>query len=132
MRAAAAQLRDARVFKDLTDRDLALVAEWTEIRHVAQGERVVQEGASGFSFYVIVEGSVVVRAGDREIATLEPGDHFGEMAIEDKGPRHADVVATTPSTLGVMFGTDFLLMEREFPAVAARIRREAEARRADL
>ena len=132
MRAEPGQLRDARVFRGLSERDLALIAEWMEIRHAAEGERVIREGASGFSFYVIFEGSAVVRSDDREIATLGPGDHFGEMAIEDKSARHADVVATSPSTLGVMFGTDFLLMEREFPAVAGRIRREADARRAEL
>jgi CRP-like cAMP-binding protein len=120
------------VFRDLTDQDLSLVAEWTEIRRVAAGERVVQEGETGFSFFVIVEGSAVVHAGDRGIASLGAGDNFGEMAIEEDGTRRADIVATSPSTLGVMIGKDFQMMEREFPAVAARIRREARGRRSAL
>jgi CRP-like cAMP-binding protein len=132
MRAEPGQLRGARVFRDLSDQDLALVAEWTEIRRVAGGEPVVSEGASDFTFYVIVEGSAVVRSDDREIATLTQGDHFGEMAIQERAARRADVLVTSPSTLGVMAGNDFLMMERAFPAVAARIRREADARRAEL
>jgi CRP-like cAMP-binding protein len=128
MQAAPDQLRVAGIFDRVSDEDLERVAKWTELRSVDENERVVREGASGFFFYVIVDGSVSVRHGDTEIAKLGTGDHFGEMVFQGSGRRQADVVATAPTTLGVMFGTDFLEMERELPEVAAKIRVDAEAR----
>jgi CRP-like cAMP-binding protein len=44
-----------------------------------------------------------VLQGDRTIATLGPGDVFGEMAVLYSGRRSATVVATSPMRLIAFF-----------------------------
>jgi CRP-like cAMP-binding protein len=60
-----------------------------------------------------------------------PGDFFGEMAILGDGRRTASVEVTAPSTVLVMFGTEFRQLEQEMPEAAARIRKTMAARLAD-
>jgi voltage-gated potassium channel len=66
-------------------------------------------------------GAEVVRDGT-PIKQLGEGDFFGEMAMFGDGRRVADVIATCPTTLLVMFGTDFRAMEAKMPEAAASIR----------
>ncbi len=57
------------------------------------GERIVQEGEVGDSFFVILRGEVTVwRAGSGQAATLGAGDVFGEIALLAKTARTASVL----------------------------------------
>jgi CRP-like cAMP-binding protein len=59
---------------------------------------------------------------DNEIAILNPGDCFGEMALLGGGRRTASVTTTTPTTVYVMFGTEFRRLEHSHPEVVARMK----------
>lgn len=43
--------------------------------------------------FIVHDGSVAVRIDDREMARLQPGDFFGEMALLTGEHRAADVIA---------------------------------------
>jgi CRP-like cAMP-binding protein len=101
------RLRAIPLFSDLSDDDVARAANWFTVEDVSEGRRLTPEGASGYRFYVIEEGTVEVRRHDEPIATLGPGEFFGEVAIMGDGRRIADVVATSPMTIFAMFGTSF-------------------------
>jgi CRP-like cAMP-binding protein len=59
---------------------------------------IARQGEIGTGFFVIVDGGVrVVRDGET-IATLGPGDFFGELSVLDGRPRVAQVVADGPTT----------------------------------
>ena len=73
----------------------------------------------------------VVRGGD-VIASLGPGDFFGEMAMMGDRRRVADVVANSPITLFEMFGTHFRELEMQMPQVADTITATLEERRSAL
>ena len=45
------------LFSSLSDEDAERVARWAEERAVEPGERLVHEGASGYTFFVIEEGT---------------------------------------------------------------------------
>jgi phosphoribosyl 1,2-cyclic phosphodiesterase len=72
------------------------------------GEKIVEEGTRGDSFYVIVRGNVVVSKSGRSIKTYGAGDYFGETALILDQPRSADVVAKTPVELVVIDRGDFM------------------------
>lgn len=68
---------------------------------VDAGSQVVSEGTQGDRLFVIVEGRAEVSIGGPQaplpVATLEPGDSFGELAlINPSGLRQATVTALTP------------------------------------
>lgn len=62
-------------------------------RYATPGEVIVQRGDVGDEMYVVVQGHVSVRIEGQEIARFGPGEHFGELALVDRQPRSADIVA---------------------------------------
>ena len=59
------------------------------------GTTVVSQDTPGELFYVISEGEVEVWHDRKLVATLTPGDHFGEIALLHDIPRTATCVART-------------------------------------
>ena len=116
------RLRAIPLFAELSDEDLEKLASWLTVEEVSEGRRLTPEGAAGYRFYVIENGTAEVRKNKEPIGTLGPGDFFGEMAIMGDGRRIADVVATSPMTNLAMFGTSFRELEANLPDVAAEIR----------
>lgn len=88
-------LRNVPLFAALEERELERLAERFQGRSFHEGQVIVEEGATGTSFFVIVEGNADVSVGGERKASLGPGDHFGEMAIVDDGVRSASVTAAT-------------------------------------
>jgi CRP-like cAMP-binding protein len=84
--------------------------------------QLIDEGTGGYSFFALADGQVSVTADDDEIATLDPGDCFGEMALLGSGRRTASVTTTAPTTVYVMFGTEFRRLEQSQPEVVARLK----------
>ncbi|MDH4231703.1 MAG: cyclic nucleotide-binding domain-containing protein [Nitrospirota bacterium] len=66
-------------------------------RNYTDGEIIFREGEKGEVMYAIQSGKVkitrVTSSGETTIATLQPGDIFGEMALFDRLPRSANAVA---------------------------------------
>ena len=96
-------LRRIRILAGLTDAQLERFARFTEIHPVPQWSEIVKQGNPGDAMYLVLEGEVRVRlmiAGKESVlATLAPGEFFGEVALFDHGPRSADVVANQDSLL---------------------------------
>ena len=114
-------LAQVPLFAGLSRRHLKRLAEHADLAGLRSGELIVQEGTAGGTFYVIVQGEAKVRQHGRAIATLGPGDFFGEISLLDGGPRTADVLATTPITAIRIFKRSFDAMVSEEPGVAAKI-----------
>jgi serine/threonine-protein kinase len=70
------------------------------------GEIIVQEGDTGDSAYIVVEGrcdvSKTMGGVVKTLHTIEAGGVFGEMAILTKGRRNATVTAAEPTTVLVV------------------------------
>ena len=76
---------------------------------------------TGHEAYVIVDGEAVVRRNGRDVTTFGPGDHFGELALLDGGPRTATVVASTPVRLLVLGQREFSGALDEVPGLAHKL-----------
>jgi CRP-like cAMP-binding protein len=110
------------LFEDLSGEELDLLVSWTEEHEVSRGQSLVSEGAAGYVFFVIEDGTAGVERDGEFLRELGPGDHFGEIAILDGGRRTATVVATSDMRILAMFGTEFRRLEAELPDLADRIR----------
>ena len=92
-------LRTVDLFRPLSDDELRKVMARSRPLHYAAGERVIEEGSPGDSFFIIDQGQVLVskRMGgaDREIARLMEGQFFGEMALLTGERRSATIEAAT-------------------------------------
>lgn len=123
-------LAKVELFAPLSDDERAQLLARLEERHAQRGDRLTTSGASGYFFFVIIEGTAEVKHDDQVIAQLGPGDFFGETAILENRRRSATVTATTPMTLGVMFGADFAKLLQDHPDLATVVQ-GAMAARAD-
>lgn len=83
------------LFAGLAPAELASVAGELEEQHYLRGNRIVLEGMRGLEFFVIVDGRAAVESHGCAIASLGPGDFFGEVAAVDGGSRTATVRASS-------------------------------------
>lgn len=113
---------------DLEPEELTKIAPWFEVQDVSPGVNLTGEGASGYSFYILSDGTASVTINGVEVNTLGPGDFFGELAILGDGVRTATVTTTSPSRLLVLFGTEFRQLQQEQPDLASRIEAGVRAR----
>jgi CRP-like cAMP-binding protein len=125
--AHAEELASIPLFDSLEESELQKLAPMFSSRTADEGARLCGEGASGYSFFILTEGSAVVTADGATLGDLGPGDFFGEIAMLTGSRRSATVTATSPAQLLVMFGSDFRHLEQTQPEIATRI--EAAMRR---
>ncbi len=107
VKAIVAGLRKSELLKSLNDRQLKRLAHYALVRDLAKDALVVTRGEKGVGFYVILEGRVEVRKAGQAVASLGPGDFFGELALFDNKPRSADVVTVEPTTVVVLSRWEF-------------------------
>ena len=93
-------LRALASFQDYPDAELKLLVSVVAAQEFAKGAVMCREGAPGRSCFVLATGSVDVvkttNAGPRTVATLHAGAVVGQMALVDRSPRSATVVAAEP------------------------------------
>ena len=75
---------------------------------VAAGGVVIRQGDVGDRYYVVESGDVEVVGNGRVVATLGPGEGFGEIALLRRTPRTATVVARSDVRLGALLSDRFL------------------------
>jgi CRP-like cAMP-binding protein len=109
------------VFAGLGPDEVEAIAPWFELQEVSAGVNLTGEGAAGYSFYVLRDGTATVTVDGAEVRTLGTGDFFGELAILGDGRRTATVTTTSPSRVLILFGTEFRRLQQEYPELAERI-----------
>jgi CRP-like cAMP-binding protein len=116
-------LRRIKVLADLADEHLMSFARYLELQHIPQYTELVKEGAEGDSMYMLLEGElrvrVLVHGKESILATLEPGESFGELALVDQGKRSADVIANVESAVLKISRDGLKKLFDEAPALAA-------------
>jgi CRP/FNR family cyclic AMP-dependent transcriptional regulator len=81
------------LFSACSKKELQMVAKSAERLEVPPGKVVVTEGAAGTEFFVIIDGRARVERHGRQVASLGPGAFFGDLALLDRAPRNASVIA---------------------------------------
>ncbi|MFI5143574.1 MAG: Crp/Fnr family transcriptional regulator [Thermoanaerobaculales bacterium] len=121
------------LFAELEPVELDALARAAERREFARDEAIfaVNEAADGL--YVIASGRVKVcvsSAGGRELilATLGPGQFFGDMALLDDAPRSASVVTQLPTVAYRIKREDFEQLLDLHPSIGRKLLRELSLR----
>jgi pyruvate,water dikinase len=135
-----AVLQRVDLFSGMDRRQTEQVSRLLKERRFAKGETVIMEGSGGAAFFIIESGEATVSSKGVEVATLGPGDHFGEVALIDGGPRTATVTAATDLVCyGLTFWEFRPLVERSgtigwklLEALAKRLRSAASSGKKDL
>jgi CRP-like cAMP-binding protein len=100
------------IFSGLERKHLKRLSKLMVPRSFKAGEAIVQEKDQPAGFFVITSGNVEVVRGEaggkpQALATLGPGDFFGEMALFEGQARSATVRALDDTDCLVMTGWDF-------------------------
>ena len=100
-------LAQVRLFSAFNKKELGLIGRASDEVSVPAGKTLVTEGTPGHEFFLIIHGEASVRRNGRKVATLKDGQYFGELALLDRGPRNATIVADTPMDLLVLGQREF-------------------------
>ena len=90
-----AALQRVALFAGMDRRQSEQIARLLKERRFQKGETVILEGSGGAAFFLIDSGEATVSQKGVVLRTMGPGDHFGEIALIDGGPRMATVTAAT-------------------------------------
>lgn len=124
-----AALKRSPLFEGLSRKQLEQLARLTEDLDVPAGTVLCSEGTRGREFFVIVEGKATVTRGGEQIATLDNGDFFGEIALLERVDRTATVTAAAPlrffvvgeHAFNAVVGTDPAIERKLLRALARRV-----------
>lgn len=114
-------LRRIPLFAACTRRELIEVALVADEREAGADEVLMEQGRPGREFFLLIDGTVVVRRHGRKLANLGPGDWFGEIALLTFKPRSATVTAITPCRLLVIQDRSFRQVVEASPRIALRV-----------
>ena len=125
MSSPATDLSKIWLFSTCSGKELRHLRRALEEVRVPAGKMLCEQGTVGREFFLIVDGKASVRRNNRKVATLAPTQYFGEMALLDRRPRSATVVADTDMTLLVLDQRNFNGLLDATPALARSIRAAA-------
>ncbi|MEM7292980.1 MAG: Stp1/IreP family PP2C-type Ser/Thr phosphatase, partial [Pseudomonadota bacterium] len=92
-------LKRVPLFQNLDFKQISILLQAISVKKYKAGEVVVREGDDGDDMYVLLAGEANVSVGDKQVAVLKAGGHFGEMGLIDKSPRSATVKTNTDAVM---------------------------------
>jgi cAMP-dependent protein kinase regulator len=123
-----ATIQSVPLLGEVPKRIRSQVVRWADELDAPAGTEIIRQGEYAQESYVIVEGEAsVVKDGER-IATLGPGEFFGEVGLLGHKTRTASVIARTPMRLLVLAPREFSSLLLAAPAVGERVRETARKR----
>ena len=115
------RLSEFPLFEGLDDVDVTTVAKAAKEVSVQEGAELVREGDYSYDLTIIDEGQAEVVHDGQVLATLGPGDVFGEAGVLGKAQRNATVRATTPMRLITLTGWDLRRLRGRIPTLGQRL-----------
>lgn len=119
-------LRDNALFKDFSDKEIAVLSKFVEERTVAAPTPLFLENMKGESMYLIISGGIKLskmlsEGVEKTLTTMGPGDFFGEMALVEDGPRAVSAMVVKDSQILVLKRAEFEKLMEESPKVAVKV-----------
>jgi small-conductance mechanosensitive channel/CRP-like cAMP-binding protein len=132
-----ALLEKVEIFSPLSKPELTKLVEQLDVKSYAAGEVPVRQGDSGDSFYIIKSGrvDVIVETSPGEtavVATLGPGNFFGEMSLLTGAVRTASIHMMEDTECIVIDKESFGITLANNPSIAESLSRILTERQAGL
>ena len=116
------------LFNGLSEAEIEACAEHFDEVEVLTGTELTHQDDFGYAFFVVLEGHVEVVVDHDVVASLGPGDYFGEMALVFDHKRNATVKASERSRLAKMMNWDFQELIEKNAILAQRVEAVAHER----
>ena len=110
-------LKRVPLFSRMGRHELERLGQLTDEVEVGLDKHLTEQGETGHEFFVVLDGRLMVLDGTTPIATLGPGDFFGEIALVESVPRTATVRAEGIARVLVIGHREFHALMDEFPSV---------------
>ena len=118
-------LKNIGLFESLTEDDIESLSNRLEDSEYDEGAVVFSQGDQGESLFIVEEGAVEISFGEGRtrvvLASLFPGQYFGELSLFDGSPRSATATATKRSRLVRLDRDDLVDFVNKNPSAALRI-----------
>ena len=115
---AGEAIKNTALFSQLSKKDIKQLTAVVTPRSYRAGEVIIEKGQQGLGFYIIASGSAKVTVRGNQVRALKAGDHFGEIALIDEGPRMAEVIADSDVEAYVLASWQFRPFVQDHPDVA--------------
>ena len=115
------ELPTVPLFVGLADDEISAIAGMATRREVAPGEKLVEQGRFGDSFFVIASGTAGVYIANEYVASVGEGSAVGEMSLLEHRPRNASVVAQSDMVVAEFSIKDFNKLLDNYPSANLRI-----------
>ena len=112
---------DSTLFSGLSKKERKAVARLLTPVNVAQGTVFAREGDVGREAILIASGTARVERDGNKVATLGPGEFFGELALLTGAPRGAMVTAETDMVVAALSRQEFASLLDASPQIAQKI-----------
>jgi uncharacterized membrane protein len=125
-------LASVPLFESLTPAELEALASGLEEKNLEAGQPVFKQGDQGGEMYIVEDGAVDITIGEGKsavtLASMFPGQFFGELSLFDGMPRSATATATRPTKLLWLDHHDLVRFIDANPQGAMKILRELSNR----
>jgi CRP-like cAMP-binding protein len=125
-------LKQTPLLAGLNQHDLEEVGRLADEVDAKAGKVLMRKGELGSEFFMIADGTVRIERDGRVIATLGPGDFFGDIALVVERPRTATATVETDSRLLVVGHREFHSLMDRFPSIRVSVLQSIAIRLAEL
>jgi CRP/FNR family transcriptional regulator len=119
-------LQRISLFQGISRREFGHLFQALVSRSYAPGEILFHEGDVGRALFILESGKVelsrmTAKGGSAHLASLNPGDYFGEMSLLDERPRTATAAASEPVIVHLLYKTELEKLIKNVPHIGAAI-----------
>lgn len=118
-------LQGCALFKEFSDTGLKIFAEIAHPKLIPAGSPIFVENMVGESLFIVKSGTVKLTQrtaeGERELGTVGPGEHLGELGVLAKSSRLVSAVAATPCEVLEISHREFFKKATEKPAACLKL-----------
>jgi len=122
-------LKTIPLLQTLTEDEYKSLIEHILLQYFPAHYKIFAKGVPGDAMYLIKSGTVRVFDESGELATLNEGDFFGEMALIESAPRMAGVETLSDCELFVLNRAEFAGLMQKCPSIAEKVQKAYDDRK---